>query len=70
MLKDSESWGGRGPKVLDPNFKSLCPESVSHSTGTPKVCRIIAFYRFWAIILPTFRGLGIQFFAEESESRP
>ena len=23
-----------------------------------KVCRIIAFYRFWAIILPTFGGLG------------
>ena len=27
-------------------------------TWTPKVCRIIAFYRFWAIILPTFEGLG------------
>ena len=27
-------------------------------TWTPKVCRIIAFYRFWAIILPTFGGLG------------
>ena len=25
---------------------------------TPKVCRIIAFYRFWAIVLPTFGGLG------------
>ena len=25
---------------------------------TPKVCRIIAFYRFWAIILPTFGGPG------------
>ena len=25
---------------------------------TPKVCRIMAFYRFWAIILPTFGGLG------------
>ena len=27
-------------------------------TWTPKVCRIIAFYRFWAIVLPTLRGLG------------
>ena len=26
------------------------------TTWTPTVCRIIAFYRFWAIILPTFRG--------------
>ena len=25
---------------------------------TPEVCRIIAFYRFWAIISPTFGGLG------------
>ena len=23
-----------------------------------KVCRTIAFYRFWAIVLPTFGGLG------------
>ena len=29
-------------------------------TWTPKVCRIIAFYRFWAIILPTFGGLGLR----------
>ena len=28
------------------------------STWTPKVCRIIAFYGYWAIILPTFGGLG------------
>ena len=26
--------------------------------GPQKVCIIIAFYRFWAIILPTFGGLG------------
>ena len=26
--------------------------------GPPKVCRIVALYRFWAIILPTFGGLG------------
>ena len=24
----------------------------------PKVCRIIAFYRYWAIILPTLGGFG------------
>ena len=24
----------------------------------PKICRIMAFYRFWAIILPTFWGSG------------
>ena len=29
-------------------------------TWTPKVCRIMAFYRFWAIIFPTFGGLGRQ----------
>ena len=28
------------------------------STWTPKVCRIIAFYRLRAFILPTFGGLG------------
>ena len=28
------------------------------STWTPEVCRIMAFYRYWAIILPTFGGLG------------
>ena len=27
-------------------------------TWTPKVCRIIAFYRLWVIFLPTFGGLG------------
>ena len=28
-------------------------------TWAPKVCRIIAVYRFWAIILPTFGDLGM-----------
>ena len=27
-------------------------------TWTPKVCRIMAFYRFWAIILPILGGSG------------
>ena len=27
-------------------------------TSTLKVCRIIAFYRYWAIILLTFEGVG------------
>ena len=26
--------------------------------GPPKACRMIAFYGFWAIILPTLGGLG------------
>ena len=30
-------------------------------TWTPKVCRIIAFFRYWAIILPTFGGLGTSY---------
>ena len=34
-------------------------------TWTPKVCRIIAFYLFWAIILPTFGGLGRGFKVED-----
>ena len=29
-------------------------------TWTPKVCRVIAFYRFWAIIFPTFGRLCLQ----------
>ena len=29
-------------------------------TWTLKVCRIMAFCRLWAIILPTFGGLGNQ----------
>ena len=33
-------------------------EGRSGSTWTPKVCRIIAFYRFRAIFLPTLGGLG------------
>ena len=28
------------------------------TTWTPKVCRRIAFYGYWAIILPTLGGLG------------
>ena len=28
------------------------------ATWTPKVCRIIAFYGFWAFFLRTFEGLG------------
>ena len=39
-------------------------------TWTPKVCRIIAFYGFWAIVLPTLGGLGMYlrgFSRERSE---
>ena len=34
-------------------------------TWTPKVCRRIAIYRFWAIILHTFGGLGVKVKGEE-----
>ena len=33
--------------------------------GPPKVCRIIAFYRFWAIILPILGGLGTRVSARQ-----
>ena len=33
-------------------------DTVAVSTWTPKVCRIIAFYGYWASILPTLGGLG------------
>ena len=36
-----------------------CKECVV-ATWTPKVCRIIALYRFWDIILLTFGGLGSE----------
>ena len=34
------------------------PQNEKTITWTPNVCRIIAFYRIWTIILPTFGGLG------------
>ena len=42
-------------------FKEGLPGSCSGGLGctwTPKVCRIITFCKFWAIILPTFGGLA------------
>ena len=30
------------------------------STWTPKICRIMALYRFWAIILPIFGGVQVD----------
>ena len=36
-------------------------------TWTPTVCRIIAFYRFWAIIVPTLGGLGLVYKCIRSE---
>ena len=42
-------------------------------TWTPRVCRIIAFCWFWAILLPgyRFRGLGVYrvFYRSNSELR-
>ena len=54
------------------SFRQRCEQESSRSvvkkgpllwstTWTPKVCRIIAFYGSWAIILPTFGGLGRAF---------
>ena len=36
------------------------PGFAKGTTWTLKVCRIIAFCRYWAIILLTFEGLGIE----------
>ena len=33
----------------------------SPNTWTPKVCRIMASYRFWAIILPILGGSGMGY---------
>ena len=38
-------------------MKGAC-KGLINPTWTPKVCRMIAFYRCWAIILPTLGGLG------------
>ena len=53
-----------GLRVLAPE-PSTCSETiytlrfrVYRVTLALKVCRIIAFYRFWAIILPSFEVLG------------
>ena len=37
------------------------PEPSLPGSWTPKVCRIIAFYRLWAIALPTLGGPGWGF---------
>ena len=42
----------------DLQYRRNCVPMKVPLTWTPKVCRIIAFYRFWAIILLTFEGLG------------
>ena len=43
-------------------WAEVLPLLISRITWTPKVCRIIAFYGLWAIILRTFEGLGTTFF--------
>ena len=48
-LKDSHN--GTHEVALDRTLKVTLAR-------TPKVCRIIAVYRYWASILPTFGGLG------------
>ena len=44
----------QGVGFLGRAFRLLSPRVQGPNTWTPKVCRIIAFYRFWAIILATF----------------
>ena len=48
---------GSGLKPRNLSYKNL-PFFGRVPTCTPKVCRTMAFYGFWAIILPTFGGLG------------
>ena len=50
-----------GVSFSDLNIKMFKPKkgTTMETTRTPQVCRIIAFYKFWAIILPTFGGLGL-----------
>ena len=55
----SQSRGSPGPKT----YTSIHLQRSSagwhiDSTWTPKVCRIIAFDRCWAMILPSFGGSG------------
>ena len=47
------------PKTLNPETETPNLIDSIDPTWTPKVCRIVAFYRFWAMILPTLGGLGI-----------
>ena len=56
---DAERLGRRllNDPTADRETLSGLPE-LRERTWTPKVCRIMAFYRYWAIILPTFRGFG------------
>ena len=57
------------PKPRTPHVVCRTPTP----TCTPKECRVRALYRFWAIILPTFEGLGTsqcELFRVRAERRP
>ena len=74
MLRPRQCWrgGGFGAQVLGCCWGSGCLGIAGalvkglgfRVTWTPKVCRIIAFYRLWAIILPTFGGLVYRGFSQ------
>ena len=49
-----------GPKTPDGDGLLGPKSTIVVYTWTLKVCRIIAFNRFWAIILPTFGGSGMD----------
>ena len=51
------SVGSKQATHLDSKPAAIITEPFN-PTWTPKVCRIIAFYRFWAIVLPTLGCLG------------
>ena len=75
-------WGRSSPPTVHGPDLSRNPVLGSELTGvgvlewslpTPKVCRIIAFYRYWAIILPTLGGFKVEGFrgrVADSRLRP
>ena len=61
------SWGGAGERQVGAppclrkrahRARTVYTLQTPNPTWTPKVCRIVDFYRCWAIILPTFVGLS------------
>ena len=54
--------GEEGTRTLEGfSRKRQVQDNTKCVSWTPKVCRIMAFNRFWPIFLPTFGGLGCGF---------
>ena len=49
--------GFQGMRVQGSRFSKIMFYHVRHYIG-PEVCRIMAFCRYWVMILSTLRGLG------------